>query len=46
MNIKELLPAHIREHYILSFDHGSYVYGTNSENSDRDIIVIVDDNID
>ena len=46
MNIKELLPAHIRDHYILSFDHGSYVYGTNSENSDRDTIVIVDDNID
>lgn len=46
MNIKELLPAYIREHYILSFDHGSYVYGTNSENSDRDTIVIVDDNID
>ena len=46
MDLKDLLPEQIREHYILSFDHGSYVYGTNSENSDRDTIVIVDDNID
>ena len=45
MDLKDLLPEHIRDHYILSFDHGSYVYGTNSEKSDRDIIVIVDDNI-
>lgn len=44
--IKECLPLDIREHYILSFMHGSYVYGTNNEKSDKDIIIIVDDNID
>lgn len=43
--IKECLPLNIREHYILSFMHGSYVYGTNNEKSDKDIIVIVDDDI-
>lgn len=43
--IKECLPLDIREHYILSFIHGSYVYGTNNEKSDTDIIVIVDDDI-
>lgn len=45
-NIKDHLPLEIREHYILSFMHGSYVYGTNNEKSDKDIVVIVDDNID
>ena len=43
--IKECVPLDIREHYILSFMHGSYVYGTNNEKSDKDIIVIVDDDI-
>ena len=26
--------------------YGSYVYGTNTDKSDKDIIVIVDDNIE
>lgn len=47
-NIKKYIPyipLNIREHYILSFMYGSYVYGTNNEKSDKDIIVIVDDDL-
>ena len=45
-NIEIYLPEYIRQHYILSFMYGSYVYGTNTDKSDEDIIVIVDDNIE
>lgn len=45
-NIEIYLPEYIRQHYILSFMYGSYVYGTNTDKSDKDIIVIVDDNIE
>ena len=39
-NIEIYLPEYIRQHYILSFMYGSYVYGTNTDKSDEDIIVI------
>ena len=45
-NIEIYLPEYIRQHYILSFMYGSYVYGTNTDKSDEDIIVIVDDKIE
>ena len=34
------------QHIILEFDYGSTVYGTLTENSDKDIVCIVDDSVD
>lgn len=36
----------IHKHIILWFIHGSHVYGTNSETSDKDFTFIVDDDVD
>lgn len=41
-----ILPNNIKEHFITLFLYGSYVYHTNNKNSDKDIIVITNNNID
>ena len=36
----------LMQHVLLMFDYGSSVYGTLTEQSDRDIVCIVDDSCD
>ena len=36
----------LMKHLVLEYDYGSYVYGTLTDKSDRDIVCVVDDAID